>query len=118
MKRIAIALAFAVAPFAAQADSVHLQKPLSGATLVGTQADMSVHYSLTEDNAFEVTAVYVGKDAPEQPHKLVMALQEGDAVSFSLPGYRGEIFTFERDGNRLEVSNGAATWKTGDKSSS
>jgi len=118
MKRIALALAFIVAPFAAQADSVLLEKPLSGATLIGAEADMSIHYSLTEGNAFEVTAVYVGKDTPENPQKLVMALQEGDAVSFSLPGYRGEIFTFERAGDRLEVSNGAAKWKAGDKTSS
>lgn len=113
MNRAVLALAVALAPFAANAADISLDKPMQGATLIGPETDMSVYF-VAEDDNYRVHAVYVGKEDNGQPQQLVMQLRDGDAVSFSLPGHQGETYSFARNGNSVQV--GSQPSRTGEAS--
>ncbi|TRW99360.1 hypothetical protein FNJ84_01415 [Paracoccus sp. M683] len=109
--RLAIAAVLAaLAPAAVLADSVTLTAPNSGATLQGEAVDMSVYFTDGADGAYEVVATYVSDAAPGEPQHLIMALGEGDDVSFSLPGHAGTLYNFQRDGGILTVTGQATTF--------
>ena len=109
MKPAILALAIALTPFAANAGEITLNKPLQGATLPGTETDMAVYFTKSRDAGYRVHAAYIGKDAEGQPKRVEMELHDGDAVSFSLPGHKGESYCFSRNGDTLSVSNELVT---------
>ena len=104
--KMALAAAFSATVLSAStamANEIRLDKPATGATLHGREIDMSVYY--TEDNtgAFVVVATYLGKSGHDEPGRLVMALSDGEKVQFGIPGERGSIYMFVREGNRISV---------------
>lgn len=101
MKRIVLPALLASIAGPALADEITLSKPAAGTTLHESGTEMSVYYT-EADAAYEVVATYLtGRDA--EPARVAMQLEDGDAVSFGLPGARGTIFTFARDGGDLTV---------------
>ncbi|MFV0385346.1 hypothetical protein [Paracoccus sp. (in: a-proteobacteria)] len=92
-------------PAAAMADSVTLNAPAQGANLNGDTVDMSIYYLAGTDGAMSVNAVYVSDALPDQPHTLRMALQDGDNVTFALPGHPEALYNFQRADGVLTVTS-------------
>lgn len=99
----ATALIAALAPAFAAAESITLEMPMQGAALHAEGVDMSVYYLTLGDGAYEVVATYATRGNPAEPHRLVMALKDGDATRFGLPGQRGTLYAFERQGTEVTV---------------
>ncbi|WP_172331756.1 hypothetical protein [Mangrovicoccus sp. HB161399] len=110
MNSSAFAFALAMAPLATQAAEITLNAPFAGGTVSGALTDMSVYYTQAEDGAFTVVATYLAKDAAAQPARLMMEMQDGDALRFGLPGHPGELYSIERDGSDVHVRAAAADW--------
>lgn len=89
--------------FAAQAETITLSTPLAGATLHSDDVDMSVYWTKSGD-AYEVVAFYAPRGEGAAPQKLQMLLENGDHVTFSLPGFSGTQYSFERTAGTLTVS--------------
>lgn len=94
----------ALVPAAAGADSITLDAPMTGDSLQSSEVDMSVYYIALEGGAYEVVATYLGRDGAADPQRLIMALRDGDAVRFGLPGHMETRFAFARDGAEVTVS--------------
>ncbi|MGR3272874.1 hypothetical protein DU478_01495 [Thalassococcus profundi] len=87
----------------AQAEEVVLAAPGAGATLHEGGIDMSVYTRETDDSALELTAIYTPRISAYAPAHLRMALNEGDAVSFGLPGAPGVTYSFARSAQGVTV---------------
>ncbi|MDS9469490.1 hypothetical protein RGQ15_18145 [Paracoccus sp. MBLB3053] len=109
MKAVSLALALALTPFAVHAEAVTLNEPLSGATLISHETDVSFYFSETDTEAFRIHASYVAKIDHGNPKHLMMDLRDGDSVSFSLPAHLNEVLTFSRDGDSVTVKNDPIT---------
>lgn len=107
IKLASAALLAALAPAAVLADTVTLTTPHDAVVLQGETTDLRVHFTDGAEGAYEVVARY-GTDAA--PHHLVMALQDGDDVSFSLPGHDETLYNFKRVGGILTVTGEPATF--------
>lgn len=90
---LAAAALAATAP--AFADEVRMSAPIEAGSLTGGGVALVAYYVPLADDAFEVTATWLGADDAE-PSRLVMRLEDGDAVSFSLPGHLDTRLTFAR----------------------
>lgn len=104
MKRFALAaalLAFAAAG-AAKADEITLRAPLAAAAVHEGDIDMSVYWTEV-GTGYEVVATYAPRDAMEETGRLVMLLEEGEKVSFALPGEAQVIYAFARDNGAVQV---------------
>ncbi len=99
---LAGSLLAAAAP-AAIAETVSLDRPLAGATLHARGVDVSIYFSEAAGGTYEVVATYVGRDDGDAPHRLVMALSDGDSVRFGLPGRPGVLYAFARSGDVVTV---------------
>lgn len=113
MKSLVIAAAFAATLFSsgvsaqtAPANSVTLDTPYAGVTLGSEEIPMSVYFTRTAGNAFEVVATYLDA-AEDQPQRIVLALSDGDNVRFGLPGHVGKLYEFARNGEAVTVSEAA-----------
>lgn len=89
------------------AEGVTLNAPLSGATMHSNDVALSVYYIRTSADAFEVVVTYVGDAEANQPRRIVMALSDGDHVSFGLPAHPGTLYGFARSGNAVTISDEA-----------
>ncbi|AUH33544.1 hypothetical protein [Paracoccus tegillarcae] len=104
VKLATAALLTALAPAAVMAETATLTVPLAGATIQNEEADMSVYFVDGEDGAVTVYAAYVTDDAPYAPNRLTMSLQNGDDVTFSLPGLPETNYSFARTGGIVTVT--------------
>ncbi|GAB4513129.1 MAG: hypothetical protein Tsb0019_10300 [Roseibium sp.] len=100
-----LAAAASLAPATASAGEITLTVPFEGATLHSDGLDMSVYFTQTGANAWDVVALYVTGDAPAEPQRLQMHLLEGDSVSFSLPGQMQTLYSFARTGNGVSITS-------------
>lgn len=97
------ALVTALSPTVALADAIALDGPMKGASLHEAGVDMNVYYTEIMNGAFEVVATYAARETPAETGRLVMALNEGDAVRFGLPGHKNALYSFERKGEIVVV---------------
>lgn len=104
MKLILSTAALALTATTALADTVTLTRTNAGATLHESDADMSVYW-VEDGDAYALTATYVTDEAPEDPARLRMHLNDGDTVTFGLPGVQDRLFTFARDGETVSVGS-------------
>lgn len=93
---------------AAMADEITLEREIQAGTLHEATLDMVVYY-LDRDDHFEVVATYATHAMPEDPSRIRMALAEGDEVTFGLPGQRGQVYTFSRSGDAVNVRSQAVS---------
>ncbi|SFE39318.1 hypothetical protein [Roseivivax sediminis] len=75
-----------------------------GATLTEYGVAVSVYWTETDDAAAEVVATYKPVVAPAEPARLAMRLEDGDAVSFGLPGIPGLSLAFEHTGEGVRFA--------------
>lgn len=87
--------------------------PAQAVSLHDGALDMVVYYRPVAEGALEVTATYAPRDAGGAPARLVMAMREGDAVEFALPGHQGVSYAFARHENDVTV-----TTATGERTAS
>lgn len=113
MKTLSIA-ALAAALFAtpiavssATADTITLNVPYTGQTLRSGDIAMSLYFTTTGNDGYEVVATYISDADGEQPRRIVMDLSDGDSAMFGLPGHPGVLYEFARAGGRVTVSNDA-----------
>ncbi len=110
MNSSAFAFALALAPFATQAAEITLDRPFAGGTVSGAQTDMSVYFTEAGNGAFTVIATYLGKTDGAQPLRMLMEMQDGDAVRFALPGHPGDLYSISRSGTQVRVSAEPSDW--------
>lgn len=97
---LAVAATFAALP--AVADEARMSAPIEAASLSTGAIALVAYYVPLADDGFQVTATWLG-DEDAEPRRLVMRLDEGDAVAFSLPGHMDTRFTFSRDFEAVTV---------------
>lgn len=88
----------------AAAEEVTVAQPLAAASLHEGPLDLVAYFLETGTDAIEVTATFAPRTARAEPVRVVMALEDGDATTFSVPGFRGSNYSFARAGDALIVS--------------
>lgn len=96
------ALALGAAP-PAGAEEASVHEPIVAVSLHEGPLDMVAYYTETGAGAFEVVATFRSRQ-DEAPERVDMALEDGDDVHFSMPGYPQALYGFSRIGTRLGVS--------------
>lgn len=87
----------------AAAEEAALHRALAAGSLHEGPLDMVAYYLPNPDGTLEVTATFAPK-AGGAPARIVMALADGDAVHFGVPGYRGILYGFARSGDRVTLT--------------
>ncbi len=98
------ATALGLAHTPAAADETLLTAPGQTATLTGGAVEMMATYRPTDWDTFEVTAIFAASGWTNEPMRVRMAMQDGDRVAFSIPGYPDQLFRFSRGGAALAAS--------------
>lgn len=102
MKTFLTAALISAAATAGAADTIELSEPMAGASLHDGIVDMAVYW--TEDgSAQKVVATYAPKNDHDNTGRLLMHLEDGDKVTFGLPGHAGVVYSFAREGDTLRV---------------
>jgi hypothetical protein len=109
MKSLFAALATALTPLAAAADTLVLDAPNTGASLHDGGVDLSVYYTADAAGIYTLVGTYAPATHNAAPGRFVMLLDEGDALHFGLPGHPGTIYRFARVGDAVTVSS-APVW--------
>lgn len=102
MKPYLTAALIALSAGAAQADVITLDTPMAGASLHDGIVDMAVYWT-QDGSAQKVVATYAPKNAQAETGRLLMHLEDGDRVTFGLPGHAGVVYGFSREGDVLRV---------------
>lgn len=105
LRTIIIASLAVLSPFAAsaRADEVTIDAPIEAGSLHDGRLDMVAYYTPAEKGLLEVTATFLDRTGGE-PLRIVMGLADKDAVGFSVPGYRGWLYRFARQGDAVLIS--------------
>jgi hypothetical protein len=89
----------------AMAETASMTRDIEGVGLHDGPHDMVAYYRAVDGGALEVTATFLARDADGfEPQRIVMALGDGDDVSFAMPGYPQALYRFARVGSRVIVS--------------
>jgi hypothetical protein len=102
MLRSVLVAAFAAAAVPALAEEVRLMRPSEPASLATGTVTFSAYFVSLPDESYRVTAIWVDAGDAE-PVRLSVRLDEGDAISFSLPGHPETRFTLVRDLDAVTV---------------
>ena len=101
--KLALTLVLAAAALPAYAADVQTRTPVEAMSLEAGAVRMVSYFVPAEGDLYTVTATWIaGDDAA--PQRLVLQLDEGDRVSFSVPGHADTLFTFARDTDAVSVS--------------
>lgn len=100
---VAAALLGTAAFGTASAEEVTLSRPIQAGSLHQGPLDMVAYWVAAADDALEVTATFRGRMPEEQPLRVVMPLQDGDSLSFGMPGYPRALYSFARSGGTVSI---------------
>ncbi len=89
---------------AAMAESTTMYRPIQAGSLHEGPLDMVAYWVPLDDEGYELTATFIGRMAGDQPMRIVMRMDDGDELSFAMPGYRTAQYRFERDGAAVAAS--------------
>lgn len=105
MKAFALAgLLGATSIIPAQAEEVTISRALAAGSLHDGALDMVAYWTEVPDGALEVTATFRDRATDDEPMRVVMPLQDGDAVAFGMPGYEVALYSFARSGQAISIS--------------
>ena len=97
-------LAWAGLALGAMAEERAMHRPVEAASLHDGPLDMVAYYQ-PEVGSIVVVATFAERDAPaHRPMRTVMALADGDDVSFAMPGFQQALYRFRREGATVTVS--------------
>lgn len=102
MKHALAAAAVALVAAPAFSDEVRTVHPIEATTLSAGGVDMVAYFVPTGDDLYEVTATWTDGGAPR---RLILSLDDGDSVSFAVPGHTDTLYTFSRNSAALTISN-------------
>ena len=88
----------------AHAEEVTISKAMAAGSLHEGPLDMVAYWLDGPDGALELTATFRDRATEDEPMRIVMPLQDGDALSFGMPGYRGTLYSFARTGREISMS--------------
>jgi len=89
---------------AVQAEEVTVSRALAAGSLHEGALDMVAYWTEAPDGALEVTATFRNRATSDAPMRIVMAMQDGDALAFSMPGYERSLYRFARTGTEILIS--------------
>lgn len=92
-------LAFAALP--AHADEVRTVTPIEARSVSVAGVDMVAYFVPGADDLYDVTATWTDGTSLR---RLVLRLDDGDSVTFALPGHADTLYTFARESARLIIS--------------
>ena len=98
----AVLAAAAAAP--AQAEEVVISHPLTAGSLHEGPLDMVAYWTEVPGGALEVTATFRDPATSDEPMRIVMPMQDGDALAFGMPGYEGSLYGFARSERDITIS--------------
>ncbi len=101
---ISAAIIGAMFTTAAGAEDAALVKPIQAGSLHEGPLDMVAYYVPLRNEAYEVTATFIGRMPGDQPMRVVMKMDEGDDVSFAMPGYRSAQYRFQLSEGSVDIS--------------
>lgn len=105
MKAFAIAALLGATLLApAQAEEVTISQPLAAGSLHEGTLDMVAYWLEVAEGALEVTATFRDPATDMEPMRVVMPMQDGDSLSFGMPGYPYQLYTFARRQSEVTIS--------------
>ena len=88
----------------AQAEEVTISQALAAGSLHEGALDMVAYWVEVPDGALELTATFRDRATDDEPMRIVMPMQNGDALSFGMPGYQDSLYSFARSGKKITIS--------------
>ena len=88
----------------AQAEEVTISHALAAGSLHDGPLDMVAYWTEVPDGALELTATFRNSTTNDEPMRIVMPMQDGDALAFGMPGYDGSLYSFARSGQEISIS--------------
>ncbi len=88
----------------AQAEDVTISRALAAGSLHEGALDMVAYWLEVPDGALELTATFRDRATDDEPMRIVMPMQDGDALAFGMPGYEGALYSFARSGQEISIS--------------
>ena len=92
---------------------VTIDQPTQSANLQHAGIDVAMRYQFIEGQ-MEVIATFAGHG---QPQEVVLRMDDGESLSFALPGQGGSLYSFTRQGDaltaRVETKNFSDTARAG-----
>ena len=105
MRSSTLAILLATTTFAsARAEEVTISHALAAGSLHEGALDMVAYWLDGPDGALEVTATFRDRATDDEPMRIVMPMQDGDALSFGMPGYPSLLYTFARVQSDVTIS--------------
>ena len=88
----------------AQAEEVTISQEIAAGSLHEGALDMVAYWVEVPDGALELTATFRDRATDDEPMRIVMPMQDGDALAFGMPGYDGALYSFARSGKAISIS--------------
>ncbi|EYD75604.1 hypothetical protein Rumeso_02820 [Rubellimicrobium mesophilum DSM 19309] len=88
----------------AQAEDVTISRALAAGSLHEGALDMVAYWVEAPGGALEVTATFRDRATDDEPMRIAMPMQDGDALAFGMPGYEGALYRFARSGQEIRIS--------------
>ena len=88
----------------AQAEEVTISRALAAGSLHEGALDMVAYWTEAPKSALELTATFRDRATNDEPMRIVMPMQDGDALAFGMPGYKGSLYSFARSGQEISIS--------------
>ena len=104
MKAFALAaLLAATLSVPAHAEEVTISHALEAGSLHEGALDMVAYWIEVPGGALELTATFRARATEDEPMRIVMPMQDGDALSFGMPGYEASLYSFARSGQVITI---------------
>ncbi len=87
----------------AHAEEVTISRALAAGSLHEGPLDMVAYWLEVPGGALEVTATFRDRATDDEPMRIVMPMQDGDALSFGMPGYEASLYSFARSGQAITI---------------
>ena len=105
MRMLALAVLLGTTMVAsARAEEVTISHALAAGSLHEGALDMVAYWLDGPDGALELTATFRDRTTDDEPMRIVMPMQDGDALSFGMPGYEASLYSFARSGQEITIS--------------
>ena len=88
----------------AQAEEITISSALPVGSLHEGPLDMVASWKEVPGGALELTATFSDRAMKDEPMRIVMPMQDGDALAFGMPGYEGTLYSFARSGHEISIS--------------
>ena len=85
-------------------EEVTISRAMAAGSLHEGPLDMVAYWLEGSEGSLELTATFRDRATDDEPMRIVMPMQDGDALSFSMPGYPSLLYTFARAQSDVTIS--------------